>query len=288
VSEPEAQTPEQPKKLPKAKRPSVPGTIQVGTLASRAKIDLKKLRHILHAASVKDIEGRDRFYRFDLILVVEADRALASQPDPTATMAAIKDKAAAAVIPGEKDSTGTGNIDEDPIPAALLAGEVALGGQGFPMPSHPEPGWVYWWINSYPDRQREMRRRGWRFTTGRDRIKAIQPDGLYLGMVNAKGRIAWKEYELAQMPIELFNRIKAERNKDGGDDRLQAEIDSYYANIEAAKQKLRDRYGKGAERHIAAQVMDQGEAEERAQFAAQKSAGLDPTVSRAFVGKNAQ
>ncbi len=285
----QAPAPEPEPAAKKEKRPSVPGTIQVGTLAKRAGITLPKLRSLLHAASVKDIDGKDRFYRYDLLLIAEADRALTPAPDPATTMEAIKAKSAAIVIPGEHAPTGTGNIDDDPLPPALLAGEIAMGGQGFPMPTNPEPGQVYWWINSSsPDRRREMRRRGWRFVTGSTRIARLTPDGLYAGMVNANGRVGWKEYELAQMPLDLFTRIKKERDKDGGDERLQAEIDSYYANIEAAKQKLRDKYGKGADKHIAAQIMDQSEAEERAQFAAQQSAGLNPTSSRVFVGKNSQ
>ena len=257
------------KPRPRVKRDR--GVAQVATVARRADMPVNDILVKLRAAHVKAIDGGP-LYANSKIDIDEAMKAMAALARETARETPIAPPAPASPAPDPADSAPYLGDEDQPMPSHIQAGAAADALRDFPYIPNPDPDKSYRPIHISPNRQAYMVNRGYRFVVDKAHIRRIGL-GTLDRFVNARGRVQYKDRELAYRTMDLVLAQRDNIRKQFLADR-RAVGEAFEANIDDARRKL----GRGADAKISAFEMPEGEAMDRKEAAESARYGITRVV----------
>lgn len=265
-----------PKKLRSKPTPRDRGVAQVRTIARRAGMDVNHLLVKLRAAGVNAVDNGP-LYATSAVDLESAMKALSIQAEnreaekPLIKKLAEDAKATAATLPREPVKPYTGD-ETQPRPQYIVEGAFSEAYLDFPPIPNPDGDKVYYPVHVNPDRQHQKISQGFRFVVDPDHIKRIGL-GTLERYINSRGRIQYKDRELAFLSLEEAERKRQMRRNAMMRDR-QAIAESFEANVDSLRRSL----GRGSDAKLTPFEMSEGEAVERAEHAEARRRGVTRVV----------
>jgi hypothetical protein len=241
-------------------------------------IDQKILLLRLRKANIQSVNGGPLYVTSNVdldlalkALEIEATSLAAEAPpppilQPEAKLAADAATAAPTTL-AAAPAAYMGNENEA-TPQFILEGAFSDDYRDFPEILCPDSDKVYRPVHINPDRQYRMIMRGYKFVMDPKHIARIG-NGTLERFVNSKGRVQYKDRELAFLPIELAREHRRRRQMAFLRDREQVD-NAFLSNVEEGKRRL----GRGGDAKLEAFDMPEGEASERKEFAEARRAGV--------------
>lgn len=251
------------------------GVAQIITLARRLNRPVSDVLTQLRSARVKAIDGGPIYSnsKVDIDAVMKAIAAKPQEGEPANLVQlhadAVKARAVAAVPDVARPYIGD---ETQPQPQHIIEGALSTAARDFPRIPNPDPDKNYRPIHISASRQAYMVDRGYRFVVDPAHIARIG-QGTLERYVNSRGRVQYKDRELAYRDMSLVTAQRAQIRKQFIADR-QAVQEAFEANIDVARSRL----GRGADTKLSAFTMPEGEALERKEAAESARHGVTRVI----------